>query len=370
MNMLTRKHRPLLGLIAVALLGAGVFVSMRHSGQSGEERGAIFPDLQAALGDVSEIRMSRGDGSRTTLARNGNSWLVSERNYPADPVRVRELALAMSSLRIVERKTALPANYAKLGVEAPETPTATGTLVEMVSGKQTWSLIVGKVSDNRAVFVRKPKDANALLAAPFVNADPDQKRWIDRLITDLPAKDVHEISAQVGKGPAYLLTRAKPGDAELTLTPVAKGRAAVSSMALSSQAEALTALNFDELRAAPAAPAALDRVTYRLFDGQVIEFQGHREGDKSYVTVKAQRDDALANRFAPPAAPAPASPAVAAPAPTVAAPATEKPAEAKPRDASVERLAARTHGIEYEIPAYKYAAIFKPYEELLEKKSP
>jgi Domain of unknown function (DUF4340) len=353
------NRKMLLGVTAAALLVAGVFVSMHRSGGRTDGEGkAVFSELQSALADVSEIRMTRGDGGRTTLVKNGNSWSVSERNYPADPVRVRELALGLSSLRVVERKTSLPANYPKLGVEPTDSPTATGTLVELVAGKQTWSLIVGKVADNRAVYVREPKDATALLAAPFINPDPDQKRWIDRLITDLPAKDVHEISAQVGKGPAYLLTRAKPGDAELTLTPVTRGGSAASNMVLSSQAEALTALNFDDLRTAPAtAPAAIDKVIYRTFDGQVIEFQGHREGEKSYVSVKAHRDAALAAQFTPP----PASPA--------AAPDAEQPAVEKPKD-FVERLAARAPGVEYEVPAYKYAAIFKPYEELLEKKSP
>jgi hypothetical protein len=34
----------------------------------------------------------------------------------------------------------------------------------------------------------------------------------------------------------------------------------------------------------------------------------------------------------------------------------------------VERLASRAQGVEFEIPVYKYEAIFRPYEELLENK--
>ena len=151
------KQKGILGAAAAVLLAAGVFVSMHRSGQSGVEGSTLFPDLQGALGDVTEIRLSRGDGSRTTLAKNGLAWTVNERNYPADAVRVRDLAIGLASLRVVERKTSVPENYAKLGVEAPDSPAATSTLVEVVSGKQSWSLIVGKVSDNRAVFVRKPQ---------------------------------------------------------------------------------------------------------------------------------------------------------------------------------------------------------------------
>ncbi len=142
----------------------------------------------------------------------------------------------------------------------------------------------------------------------------------------------------MGKGPAYLLTRAKRGDPALELAPQPKGRATVSNMALSSQAEALAAFNFDELRAAPAAApaaasAAQDTVTYRTFDGQVIEFTGHREGDKAFVSVKAHRDADLAARFAEPAAPA-VTPAAANAATPGDAPASAKPAEEKPKDAA------------------------------------
>ena len=35
--------------------------------------------------------------------------------------------------------------------------------------------------------------------------------------------------------------------------------------------------------------------------------------------------------------------------------------------ALLERLAARASGVQYEIPGYKYDALFKPEEELLEK---
>jgi len=130
------------------------------------------------------------------------------------------------------------------------------------------------------------------------------------------------------------------------------------------------AFHFDDVRALPAAttPAgatsATDLATYRTFDGQVIEFTGHREGDKAFVAISARRDPALAAKFPEPA-PAPAtSPPAATPVP--AAPATP----AKLPDQTAETLGARAQGMEYEIPAYKYEAIFKKQEELLEKPAP
>jgi hypothetical protein len=359
--------------VAAVLLLCGLFLTLRKSSLQADLGGVtVFADLKAALGDVQEIHLSKGDGSRTTLRKDAAGWTVVERQYPADTQRVRELALGLADLRVLERKTADPANYSKLGVEDPS-PTAASTLVEVVAGKKNWSVLIGKSAEGRAVYVRKPAEATSLLASPSITADPDQKRWIDRLIVDLPGAKIHEVSAKVGKAPAYLLSRAQPGDADLTLSPVPKGRTAVSNMVLGGQAEALTSFHFDDIRAAAVPAEGADTVTYRTFDGQVISFTGHREGDKAYISVSAQRDPALAARFAPAATPA-TPPVTSAPIPAAGeanavtpVPTAEKPAT---EDKTTERITARAQGMEFEIPVYKYEAIFKPYEELLEKPAP
>jgi len=360
---MNQKKSASLAAVALVLIATAIWMSAHKDKQNDGGGGVVFADLKPALAEVDEIRLSKGDGSRTTLHREADGWVVVERNYPADAARVRELALGLAALRVVEWKTRDPANYAKLGVEAPDQPTAASTLVEVAAGKKTWSLIVGKGADNRAVYVRKPADAVSALAQPLITADPDQKRWVDRQITDIPGANVHDITVKPASGAPYQLTRADRGAADVTLSPIPKGRAAASPMSLNGQAEALTAFHFDDVRAAPATPAApSDVATYRTFDGQVIEISGRREGDKGFVSITTRRDPALAAKF-----PEPPPPPVIAPAPG-AAPVPAAPAmPAKAPDQTAEKLGARAKGVEYEIPAYKYEAIFKKQEELLEK---
>lgn len=370
-----QKNLLILAATAVVLLGAGIWLSAHRANQGNLGGGSVFPDLKAALGEVEEIRLSKGDGSRTTLrkglsSRDHGGWTVVERDYPADGSRVRELVMNLVALKVIENKTSDPANYARLGVETPDTPTAAGTLLEVVAGKKTWSLIVGKGAEGRALYVRKPGDAVSVLAEPNVSADPDQKRWVDRTIVDLPGANVHDISVKPATGPGYLLTRARRGDANLTLSPVPKGRTVASAMSVDAQGDALVAFTFDDVRPRPAtAAASTDRATYRTFDGDVFEFSGHRDGGKAYLQVDASHDAALAAEFAAPAATAepakPAAPGAAAPAVTSTAPTL---AAVKPI-AVAEHLAARAKGVEYEIPVYKYESIFKPQEELLEKQA-
>ena len=372
------KRSGLLAGAAVVLLVAGLWLSMHKSSVQGDlGGGSVFGDLGPAVGDVSEVRLSKGDGSRVTLRKAGDGWVVVERQYAADPSRVRELILNLTSLKIIERKTSDPANYPKLGVEDPDSPTATSTLLEVVGGAKTWALIVGKNAEGRAIYVRKPAEAASALAQPGLTVDPDPKRWLDRQITDLPGASIQEISVRPAAGPAYLLSRAARGDTDLSLSPVPKGRSAASSMAINGQADALTAFNFDDMRALPPSAAApTDHATFRTFDGAVLEFAGRKQDNKAYVTVKASHDAALAAKFAAPPAAAPAATPVtpaadsaAAPAPGPAAgepPAVTPPA---PADRTVDRLAERAKGIEYEIPLYKYESLFKPQEQLLAPKA-
>jgi hypothetical protein len=345
----------LLPLVAIAalLLGAGIWMSV-HRANTQADLGSgqkVFADVTPALADIDTVKLSKGDGSRVTLQRSPTGWVVADRQYAADAARVRELLLGVANLKIIEHKTSDPANYSKLGVEAPESPTASSTLLEVVAGKKTWSLIVGKSVEGRAIYVRKPADAASALVEPSLIVDPDQKRWIDRLITDVPGSGIHDISVRPATGIAYLLTRAKRDDADLTLSPVPKGRSAAPAMSIDAQADTLQSFHFDDVRTTPASPAAAtDHAVFRTFDGQVFEFSGHREAQKAFVTIAASRDATLASQFPP----TPAKPGV--PAAPAAAP-----------DHAVEILSARAKGVEYEIPVYKYEALFKKQEDLLEK---
>ncbi len=156
-----------LAVTTVVVLAAGVWISMHRSSEQSDLGGAaMFADLKPALGEVSEVRFAKGDGSRTTLRKSADGWTVVERQYPADAVasaRAGAESRQPQGRRAARRSD--PANYAKLGVEAPDSPTAGSTLVEVVAGKKTWSLIVGKGADGQAVYVRKPAEAASVAGA-------------------------------------------------------------------------------------------------------------------------------------------------------------------------------------------------------------
>jgi hypothetical protein len=69
---------------------------------------------------------------------------------------------------------------------------------------------------------------------------------------------------------------------------------------------------------------------FRTFDGLEVRVAGRKDGSRSLITISAHSSD----------------------------PQTQ---------AEAQKLAARLDGWEFEIPGYRYVALFKPLEELLQK---
>jgi FlaG/FlaF family flagellin (archaellin) len=330
--MTTRRVLLLLAAAVLVIAGGLWLSSQRQSQASTLAGGPVLKDLKPALNDVSEVRISKGDGTLATLRKRASDWVVVERDFPADGGRVRKLLLDLGNLEIVEEKTSEAANYATLGVEDVTSATATGTKIEVVAPPRTFALIVGKPSGTKSVYVRAAGNPQSLLAAPQLTADSDPKRWIERTILDIPQDRIKQVDVKPATGPAYTVAREKKEQSDFTVSAVPKGRELSSPSAANPLAGTLAAFTLDDVRRAPAnAPEATERVTYQTFDGLQLVLTGHKDGDRRYVTL------------------APSS-------------------TAKETAEEAQKLDAKVKGWEFEIPGYKYDSIFRPVEELLAPK--
>jgi len=339
--------------LAIAVIAAAIWVSsQRHLSRDVDIGNKLFPDLK--LGEIREIDVTRGSAKRVvTLEIREDAWTVAEReHYPADAAKVRALALGMADLRIVEEKTSDPKNYAALAVEDIAEPAAGGAQVDLKSATGIASLIIGRNSGGHANFVRKPGNARSLLAAPQVFAEPEPKNWLHRPIVDVAAERVQEARVTTARV-SYVLTRKDRSQANFALASPPKGKVLAGEMAGNAAGTVLSGLELDDVRKQDAARwnAVADHAELRTFDGWVIGVEGLIEGDQHWIRLSSRYDDALAKAFPPPA------PAAAAkdskPLPDVSKDATD--------------FAARASAWEYEVPKYKYDALFKPLDELVKK---
>jgi hypothetical protein len=322
-----------------ALLVAGLAIiafamwiaSQRHLERATLTGDLVLPDLERNVNAVTAITLRRGDGTHVTLKKDAAGWSVGERDWPADTSKVRKLLLDLGALNIVEEKTRLPANYPQLGVEDVSSPQATGTRVEIVTPARTWALIVGKSSSAKSGYVRVASAPQSLLAAPLLTLDADPKGWLERSLIDLAPDRVRQVEERPAGGPSFNLTREKKEQTDFSVSPLPKGRELTSAGAANPVASALSSLTLDDVARAGSSPdSKAPHALYRTFDGLEVEAAGRKDGTRTLVSLTAR-------------------------------------SAAKETEAEARKLNAHLGGWEFEIPGYKYEAIFRPLEELLKK---
>jgi hypothetical protein len=327
---MTPRRVALLLAFGLALIVFAIWLSSRrhleHATLAGD---LVLPGLEEKVNTVSEVDLRRGDGTRTTLRKASAGWVVGERDWAADPGKVRKLLLDLGALNVVEEKTRLAANYPQLGVEDVSTPKATGTQIEVVTPGRRYALIVGKTSSGKSGYVRVAGTAPSLLAAPLLTPDADPKSWLERALIDLPQTRIRQVDEKPAAGPSFSATRDKKEQPDFTVAPVPKGRQLTSASAADPIAASLGALTLEDVHKAVAADARPARAVFRTFDGLELEVSGRKDGGRALVTLAAR-------------------------------------ATAREAEAEAHALDTRLGGWEFEIPDYKYGAIFRTLDDLLQ----
>jgi Domain of unknown function (DUF4340) len=305
--------------------------SRRHLDRDLAAGQLVLPGLEQNINGVTTVNLKKGDATHATLKKDGSQWSVGERDWPADVSKVRKLLLDLGALNIVEEKTRLAANYPALGVEDVSTPKATGTLVDVITPARDWGLIIGKSSGAKSGYVRVAGTPQSLLAAPLLSVEADPKSWLQNALLDLPAERVREIEEHPAQGAPFSASRDKKEQPNFTVSPLPKGRQLTGPGAADAMASALSALTLDDVHKADAATdAQASHAVFRTFDGLEVNLAGRKDGTHSLIAISAR-------------------------------------STAAPTAAEAQKLDARFKGWEFEIPDYKYAAIFPPLDELLTK---
>jgi hypothetical protein len=327
----TPRRLAVLFVLGLAIIGLAMWVSsLRHLERTVESGAPVLQALKSTVNAVTEVRLTQGDGSRTTLKKGATEWTVGERDFPADFGRVRKLLLDLSDLKVVEDKTREPDSYPAIGVEDVSTPKSSGMRVEIIQPGKTQSLIVGKPSGSNSCFVRSSDSAQSYLASPQISVDADPRHWLDRNVMDIPEERMKEVMVQPAMGPAYTVTRASSKQTDFTVPDLPKKRELATPGAANPVAGALASFTLDDLRKAGASPEKPAHASFQTFDGLRVDLSGHKEGDHSFVTLSAQ-------------------------------------SSSNETQAQAQALNARFGGREIEIPGYKYDAVFRPLEDLLKK---
>jgi hypothetical protein len=172
----------------------------------------------------------------------------------------------------------------------------------------------------------------SLLAAPSLTVDADPRRWLDHTFMDIPQDKVKEFTVKPADGAGYSASRPSKEQTDFAVTGVPKGRELSNPTAADPIAGSLSALTLDDVQHPPATidPKSVSHATFKTFDGLSLDVAGRKDGTRTLISVVATSTD-------------------------------------KASAAQAATLNTQTGGWEYEIPPYKYDAIFRPLEDLLQK---
>jgi hypothetical protein len=345
---MSRRRFIVLIIAALVAISGALYLSTERNLTRDTHGLPLLASLTGELNTVTELTVRKGSATpAVTIHRQGEQWTVAERaNYPADVSKLRKLLLALSDAKIREEKTSNPASYSVIGVEDPSLPNAAGAQIEVVARDGKHAVIVGKPAGEGS-FVRRAGENTSYIVEPAISVEAQPRFWIDTRVLDLPADKIQSIDAKPAGGPGYSVHRnstpapaaappaaattdaggakntsaAAPAASIFTLIGVPSGRKAADSELLAPPPTTFGGLTADDV----GVPGDLDFskpsiVTLTMSDGNIVTFTGAAIDDKHWIQVAATKDSALS---------------------------------------------ARTAGRAFEIPAYRYEAIFKPLEQLL-----
>ncbi|MEZ6013895.1 MAG: DUF4340 domain-containing protein [Planctomycetota bacterium] len=379
------------GLIAVASLGLGVFLSNQDKGSDAAGSTELVPVLEKRLNDVAAVRIEGGDAP-FTLEKSGDDWLVKEKaGYPADGAKLRQLLIELRRARRIEQKTASPSGFEQLGVQEPDAEGSESRAVVLLDAKgdEITRVIVGKrrfgkgsatgpVRADEETYVRVSGDSSAWLAAGKLAFDTSPLRWLDQVIFDVPRDRVAAAEYARPEGDALTLSRATKDEFEMKPLTVPDGREAKTPLGTSQAVNALTGLRFDDVASAAGFewPAAAEVTTsFWTFDGLKVTAESIDKEGKTWTRFRAEVVDAGTR---PGAVSEPAGP----PTPAVdvsdvanaltgegdpAAEAPPKPAGPTPEELASEaqKINAKVSGWVFNVPSWKANAFKMKLEDVL-----
>jgi hypothetical protein len=322
---MSRQRFVILLVAALLAISGALYLSTERSLPRDPQGMPLMPALAHELNTVTALAIRRGGANPSvTVHQHGQQWTVAERgDYPADVAKLRKLLLALSDSKIIEEKTSSAANFRLIGVEDPSSPAATGAqiTIDALDGKH--SVIIGKPAGG-GKFARRGGEHTSYLVEPAISFETEPRFWIDSRLIDIAVAKIQSIEVHPPAGPPYSIRRVSPGDGNFALDAVPRGRKSLEPRSLAPSPSTYGGITAEDVAAASDvdfSKAAVAIVT--MTDGTVITLTGAASGDKRWIQLKSSTDSALS---------------------------------------------AKAQGRAFEIASYRYDAIFRPLEQMLEPK--
>ena len=207
------------GLFGMAVLSTALLFQINAADVEDGPR-PVFPGFKEQLSGLTSIKVTNPNGNSASIVKQKDSWVLEEKSgYNVDFSKLSRFLVNFSELRIVEEKTSISSNHARLGVA--ESDPGAGTSVIISPGE--YSLLVGNEAPSQGSFVRYADDAQVYLTNKPVAASADWIAWIDPVVINIEPADVREVTI-TPRSAQRLLAKRNEASGEFELLGIPTGR--------------------------------------------------------------------------------------------------------------------------------------------------
>jgi hypothetical protein len=287
-------------MTATALVAALVVITndraLRPTAGAGD---AAVAGLLPKANDVGSILIEHAGGT-IALTSGETGWTIKQRDgYAARTVKIKRSILGLAQLTLREPKTRQSQKFAKLELQNPKTEGAKSKRVRLfdAAGKEIGDIIVGKRrpslvgTTGGGIYVRKPGDDQAWLAAGDVDISDKIIDWLERKIVHVESKRVKRVVITHPDGEAIEVVKATAEETLFSLNAIPAGKKLMSIFDLTSIGKGLANLVFDDVvKASDAAPfdaAKTITIDVTTFDGLAVRVRFTKRDGNSWYTVDA-----------------------------------------------------------------------------------
>jgi hypothetical protein len=281
-----------LGLLAVALVGYAAW-RLAPRVDRVEEGPLALPELAGQSTRLDRIELvGGGSQSLVVLERRDDAWIVSGRDWPADPLLVSRLVDGLALSRLRERKTARAERLHQLALEDVSDAAANGIEVRLRAGDWSAAVVVGDRPPNRSgQYLRLAGDPQAWLSDRALDVPRHPGEWLQRQVLALPLPRVERVEFQPPEAPPFAIVRQ---DGEFAIEGLDRD-ALGNTAAVDAVAAFVTDLRCDDVAVDSAVPGErLHRLDYVSSDGRRIGLQLWVDQDGTWARIDLRFDEAAA----------------------------------------------------------------------------
>ena len=358
------NNRTITGLALGLIFLIAIITYRQLVSQKSSEPELLLPSLRESINDVSGVAIKgAGDETVATLSITSDGWVVKERsNYPANTAKLRTLLLQLADARLIEKKTAKPELYDRLGVQDLSDENAKGAGLQLTGGIEA-DLIIGDSAGTDTRYVRRAGDQQSWLIDQDAEVPGDIGDWLEPDIVDLSSGRVHAVTVSHPSGDRVRIVKNSPEEPNFSVLDIPQGRSLSYDSVANVIGGVLDGLTLDDVGVAEPPGADAVETKFETFDGVVITVVSEKIGEQGWVSLSAEHDQDLAARFAPAASDD--SAAEAAPGPPQGG-ATETEAASGEGEAEAERINTRVKNWRFQIPSYKFDQLTRNWSDLLQ----